>query len=373
MGHRPRSVVSLLGALRVTRAYYHCPHCHQGFAPSDAVLRLPESALTPGANEVTCLAGSLSAFAEAAEVTLPKMAGLRLAESTVERATEAAGTEIGRRLAAGEVFGEARDWAWNKDAEGKTCAYVAVDATGVGQQGAGGTAAEGRMATVAMVYNPVPESRAHWARPVGPPPRFQARYVAGLAGATSLGEPLRRQAAQVGMDRAQRWIAVTDGGSGLEEWVRVHFGRIEAVILDFYHASEYLGNLARALYPTDEAARESWLGSWCHRLKHEGGLAVLDVLQSLEVRSRAAKETRAEVVRYFTNQAHRMDYPSYVAKGWAIGSGPVEAACKLVIGQRMKGTGMRWSADGADALCHLRALFKSGTRQWDAFWRPASN
>lgn len=373
MGHRPRTVVSLLGVVRITRAYYHCPHCHGGFAPGDAAMRLPEAALTPAAYEVACLAGTLSAFAEAAEVTLPKMAGLRLAESTVERAAEAAGAELGRRLAAGETFGEARDWDWHRDAEGKTCAYVAADATGVGQQGRGAAAAEGRMATVAMVYNPVPEVDARRARPGGPPPRFRARYVAGLSGAASLGEPLRRQAAQVGMDRAERWIALTDGGSGLEGWVRANFGRIEAVILDFFHAAEYLGGLARALFPGDDEAREGWLGGWCHRLKHEGGPAVLEALRGLEVRGRAAKEARAEAVRYFTNQAHRMDYPGYVAKGWAIGSGPVEAACKTVIGQRMKGSGMRWGADGADALSHLRALFKSGDRQWDAFWCTTPN
>jgi hypothetical protein len=357
----------------VTRAYYHCPHCHGGTAPTDAALRLTDAALTPAACEVACLAGALSSFAEAAEVTLPRLAGLRLGESTVERAAESAGAELGRRLAAGETFGPARDWAWHRDAEGKTCAYVAVDATGVGQQGDGGAAAEGRMATVAMVYNPVPEARDRRARPDGPPPRFAARYVAGLGGLAALGEPLRRQAAQVGMDRAERWIALSDGGSGLEDWVRVNFGRVDAVILDFYHAAEYLGTLARALYPGDEVAREGWLSGWCHRLKHEGGPAVLEDLRPLEVRGGAAREAKAEVVRYFTNQGHRMDYPAYTAKGWAIGSGPVEAACKTVIGQRMKGSGMRWGEDGADAMSHLRALFKSGDRQWDAFWRPSPN
>lgn len=338
-------------------------------------MRLPEAALTPAAYEVACLAGALSSFAEAATVTLPKMAGLRLAESTVERATEGAGRELGARLAAGATFGAARDWAWHKDADGKTCGYVAVDATGVGQQGAGGTAAEGRMATVAMVYNPVPEARDRdrGARPDGRPPRFEARYLASLDGLAGLGEPLRRQAAQVGMGRAERWIALSDGGSGLEDWVRVNFGRVDAVILDFYHAAEYLGGLAKALHPGDESARQSRLDDWCHRLKHEGGAAVLEALRGLETRGRAAKEARSEVVRYFTNQAHRMDYPTYVAKGWAIGSGPIEAACKAVIGQRMKGPGMRWGEEGADSLCHLRALFKSGDRQWDAFWHPTPN
>jgi hypothetical protein len=63
-----------------------------------------------------------------------------------------------------------------------------------------------------------------------------------------------------------------------------------------------------------------------------------------------------------------MDYPAYRAKGWAIGSGPIESACKTVIGKRMKGGGMRWGEDGADAVAHLRALFRSEKGQWEGFW-----
>ena len=83
---------------------------------------------------------------------------------------------------------------------------------------------------------------------------------------------------------------------------------------------------------------------------------------------RGLATVRAEVFGYFENQVHRMDYPTYRAKGWQIGSGPVESACKTVVGQRLKGAGMRWGEDGADALCHLRALFRSESAQWEAFW-----
>ncbi len=336
-------------------------------------MRLSNDALTPAAREVVCLAGILSSFAEGATAALPKLTGLRLSESTVERTTEAVGRDVGARLAGGAASGAARDWDWHKDGEGKTCAYVSLDATGVRQQGPDGAQAEGRMVTVAMVYNPVPEAKDRRACPDGPTPRFNVRYVAGLDGIAALGEPLRRQAARVGMDRAARWIAISDGGAGLEDWLRTNFGRVDAVILDFDHASEYLGDLGRALHPEDEGVRAAWLDGWCHRLKHDGGAAVLEDLRGLEVRGRAAREALAAVVRYFENQSHRMDYPGYVAKGWAIGSGPVESACKTVIGQRMKGAGMRWGEDGADGLSHLRALFKSGDRQWDAYWHPAPN
>ena len=364
--------MSLLGPIRPQRAYYHCPHCHSGWVPWDDVLRLSAEALTPAAREVVSLAGVLSSFAEPATLSLPKLSGLRVAESTVERTTEAAGRDVGNRLAAGQTFGPARAWNWHKDAEGKTCAYVSLDATGVRQQGPGGAQAEGRMVTVAMVYNPVPEEATRRARPEARAPRFDVRYLAGLDGIAALGEPLRRQAAQVGMDRAERWIAISDGGAGLEHWLQTHFGRVGAVILDFYHATEYLAELGRALHPSDEVVREAWLETWCHRLKHQGGAAVLEELRVLEVRGRVAREALAEVVRYFTNQTHRMDYPRYAAKGWAIGSGPVESACKTVIGQRLKGAGMRWSEQGADEVSHVRALFKSGDGQWNAYWHPAA-
>jgi hypothetical protein len=346
--------MTVLGELAVERAYYHCKHCHTGHCPRDAALGLAASDLTAGAWQLAALAGTLGSFADAAEKILPRLAGLRLAESTVERAAERAGAEVGRRLAFGQTFGPARDWEWSKDAQGQSCAYGAADLTGVGMQGEGGAAAEGRMAAVAMVYNP--------GRP------GQARYLAGLGPLAELGEPLRRQAAQVGMDRAERWLAISDGGAGIEDFLRENFPRAEAVILDFYHAAEHLGAWAKAQCPDDEGAAGELADAWCHRLKHEGGAAVLAALAAIDVGRRpAAREAHRALRGYFANQVHRMDYPRYRANGWQIGSGPVESACKQV-GQRLKGAGMRWGEAGADALCHLCALFRSEKGQWDAFW-----
>ena len=367
-GFRWRAALSLLGPIRLRRHYYLCPACHTGTCPRDALLGLHAHDLTAAADEVVCLAGVQTSFAEAAERTLARLAGLRVSESTAERATEAAGARLAEAQAAGATFGPAQPWAWHKDAQGKTCAYVSADATGVGQQGPGGVKAEGRMATVGMVYNPIPEDRSRWAQPCGPRPPWQARYLAQLRPLAELAEPLRRQGGQVGMDQAERWIALSDGGAGLEDFLRDNFGRVDVVILDFYHAAEYLGDLAKALHPQDEVAAEAWCGQWCHRLKHEGGPAVLAALRALPARGRAARECHARVTGYFANQVHRMDYPSYLARGWQIGSGPVESACKTVIGQRMKGGGMRWGEDGADTVAHLRALFRSEKGQWEAFW-----
>ena len=348
--------MTVIGHVRVDRAYYLCKHCHAGHCPRDAALGLTTVDLSRGATEVVALAGALGSFAEAATKILPKLSGLRVSESTVERTTERVGEDVGKRLSAGQTFGTPSRWKWSKDAEGQTVGYVSADATGVGMQGDQGRAADGRMASVGMVWN------------AGQP--GQVRYVCGRTGGLKvLGESLRNQAAQVGLDGAQRWVAISDGGAGIEDWLRTNFPRVEAVILDFYHVAEYLSAWAKVLHPDGDEATDV-ARTWCHRLKHDGGEVVLRELNGVDVSGRSASVQEAHrVLRvYFGNQVHRMDYPGYQAKGWLIGSGPVEAACKQVVGQRMKGSGMRWGEAGADAVCHLRALFRSEKTQWEDYW-----
>lgn len=307
------------------------------------------------------LAGTLGSFAEAAEKVLPKLTGLRVSESTVERTAEALGAVLGKRLTAGMVFGPSEPWTWPKDARGKTVGYVSLDATGVGIQGPHGAAAEGRMVDVGLIFAVAADGR---------PGRMRA--LASLGARADLGEQMRRQGAQVGLDAADDWVALTDGGAGLDEFMRVYFPRAE-LVLDFYHAAEHLNALAQALSPGDGAAAETLAEKWCHQLKHEGGSAVLATLEAVDLRGRKAdtRETHRRVRGYVRNNLARMDYPRYRTNGWLIGSGHVESACKGIIGLRLKGCGMRWSEAGADAVCHLRALFKSEKGQWDAFWATA--
>lgn len=312
-------------------------------------------------------------FEEAATKVLPEMASLKVAETTVQRTTEAAGQRAADHLGVGGVFAFPRPWDWHKDALGRTCAYVGIDLTGVRQQAPGGGQAEGRMPYVAMVFNPVPELPADSPYRPSANARMQARYLSGLYDLDSLGVQLRKQAGQVGMDRAEVWIGLTDGGGGLEEFVRKNFPRDPVLILDFWHASEYLTELGQALYPGDEETRRRVVGEWCRTLKREGGARVLEVLEALPASGKPAiREKQTATLSYFRNNVHRMDYPRYVANGWSIGSGAVESACKTIVGQRLKLSGMRWREYGTDTICHLRALFKSEAGQWQAFWRRSA-
>lgn len=329
--------------------------------------------LSPAVERLVTLCGAVADSFEKGTELLRETAGIRLGESTVQRTTEATGDRIAAHMHKGRTFGGKVAWDWFRDACGRTVGYVAIDATGVRQQGPNGARAEGRMAYVGMVFNPLPDRERVFEGLPEPGASMQARYVSGLYPLAEMGPLLRRQGAQVGLDRAEVWVALTDGGAGLEDFVRLNFPRVEAVILDFYHAAEYLAKLATALHPTDAEAALTQTRSWSRVLRDEGGEVMIAVLENWAWPNRKGlSAVRAEVLGYFGNQVDRMDYPTYEANGWYIGSGAVESACKTVVGQRLKGSGMRWSEPGSHAVSHVRALYRSENSQWTDFWRRST-
>lgn len=369
-GYRPKTVECLGGAIECTRAYYYCGVCGEGFCPWDTKAGLTDHRLSPAVDRLATLCGAVGDSFEKGADLLVETAGIRLGESTVRRVTEAAGERIAERMGQGRMFGGKQPWDWFCDATGQTVGYIAIDATGVRQQGDRGGRADGRMAYVGMIFNPLPDSERVFEGLPKPGDSMRARYVSGLYPLAEMGPLLRTQGAAVGLDRAKTWVALSDGGAGLEDFLRVYFPRVEAVILDFYHAAEYLAKLARTLHPDDEGASLEQTKAWARILRDEGGTTMIAVLDEWDwPPARGLKAVRAEVLGYFRNQAHRMDYPTYEANGWFIGSGAVESACKTVVGQRLKGSGMRWGESGSHALCHVRALYRSEPSQWIAFWK----
>jgi hypothetical protein len=368
VGWRQKEVLCLLGAVKLQRHYYHCAGCAKGHYPWDDILRIAGQRLTPGAREVVCLAGIQESFGKAAGRTLHKLAGIRLSESTVERTTESAGVDLKEKHQAGILLGPGQRYQWNRDVDNKTCAYVSLDLTGILMQGEKASKVDGRMVTVAMIYNPEPRAQEEEALSK---PCAGVRYFAGFYDVEELGLQRRRQAAQVGMNDAEQWIALTDGGAGLERFLDVNFARAEK-ILDFFHAAEHLSAFAKRYRPG--AASSPLLDAWCHTLKHAGGKQVIRMLGRLrrDKMSADVQEAYDGLRNYLKSNEHRMDYPRYLKRGWQIASGAIESACKRVVNQRMCLGGMRWGEEGSDAVAHLRALYQSDADQWDGLWAIAA-
>ena len=353
--YQRRRIVTTHGAVWMQRAYYYCGRCHRGFLPYDEALGLTDE-VSPGLMPLVCLAGTLLPFAEAAQDLLQRFAGVRLSASTVLRDTEGEGERLRAQQKAGRMVEPTQaEPGWTAVREGgQPAAYVGLDAFSVPMQGIGAGKAEHRMLYTALLYTPGKE---------------HTRYLVDFD-LDALAEQVRWQARALGIPQVSDLIAVTDGGNGLEEALQRHLAEDVTTILDWYHAAEHLCDFAKVWHADDEAARQRWQTEAKGILYEQGGEAMLRSLQALALPADASALVREELrklIGYFTNNRHRTDYPSYRRKGWDIGSGPTEAGCKI-IGERLKGSGMRWVEDGAVTVASLRALYVSGGKSWDGFW-----
>lgn len=353
--YQEHRLVTVHGELKVSRAYYRCGRCRQSFIPYDEVLGLYDE-ISPGLRPLVCLAGALLPFADAAEDVLRRYAGVRLSASTVLRCTEGEGERLRAQLKEGRMVKPTQtEPGWTKPSEeGRPAAYLGLDAFSVPMQGPGGMQAEHRMLYTALLYTP---DKAH------------SRYLVDFE-LDALTEQLRAQIGACGLTQVDQLVAITDGGNGLEEALQRHLADNLATVLDWYHAAEHLSDFAAARYPQDEVARRKWAEQAKTILYEQGGEALLKHLHDVEFPPGTRAEVREEfrkLVGYFENNRHRTDYPTYRANGWDIGSGPTEAGCKI-IGERLKGSGMRWVEDGAATVGALRALYVSGSKIWDGFW-----
>jgi hypothetical protein len=163
------------------------------------------------------------------------------------------------------------------------------------------------------------------------------------------------------------YVGVADGAP--DNWTFLA-SRADEQILDFFHASEYLTKASKAAFTHTEQARQ-WLQRACSTLKEEEGGAALVLNQMKAFVNKRIKEDKKEIIQssitYFTNHLHQMNYSEYKQKNWPIGSGVIEAACKVIIKQRLCNSGMRWTDNGARTVLALRCFNKSDG-MWEQFW-----
>jgi hypothetical protein len=363
---------SLFGKVAYPRAYYHCAHCHSGWFSTDSELRIAQKQ-TPAARELFTLAGTVHPFAEGAAQVLERMSGLRVSASTVQRTTEAVGAEIAQHeRSTPSADAPPVPWTFEQDTTGQRIGYVSLDATSVPQQGPHGEKVDGRMPYVGVVFNPQPKRvRQRAARRL-----WDVSYVAGLMTLEEAGQRLRREAQAVSLAQCDVVICLTDGGNGLENCLSTALGgvvRQVQFILDFHHACDHLTEFAKLMWADDSGIREAQTSAWCHELKTCGGERLLETLQKLDLSAASPNVLNSHrlLIGYLQTNRHRMDYPTYLAKGWQIGSGVVETACKTAVCARLKQSGMRWRTPGTDSLCHLRALYLSSDQRWENYWNPA--
>ena len=356
-------VDGLFGAFQLERDYYYHEGKKQGHYPADAALGL-EVGYTPALARLICLEGADETGYQKAERHLAETGGIQVSARQIQRVAQRVGQD-------------AHVWQQREAQPGRCEApvmYVSADGTGVPMRrkelaGRKGKQPDGTAKTRQVYLGCV--FTQHRTDEKGRPVRDHesTTYVSSFQSIDQFGPTLRQEALRRGLGTAAEVVLLIDGAAGLENMGKDCF-KSSVQIVDFYHALEHAGHVLDALLGKNHPERKIRQRRWAKRLLKDKVACLIK-----ETRQACVGQPQAQAVDeqlgYFERNVERMQYGTFRAKGYFIGSGVVEAGCKTVIGARCKQSGMFWSKPGAENILALRCIHSS--RRLDQFWKHRLN
>jgi hypothetical protein len=365
----PKRISTLLGPIQFERSRYHCPRCGNTRYPGDEELGIEHTSRSPGIQRQVARLGAKEPFREVAR-DLQELAGIRLSRKDAERVSERIGAEMEQWQARERMALRFTEPPPPESPKTIETLYVEFDGTGVpmvpnelagrkGKQPDG--SAKTREAKLGCVFTQTAfDNEGRPVRDSG-----TTSFVGAIENAQTFGERIFAEAVRRGLYQAKRVVVLGDGAEWVKNQAGIHFGHAQYII-DFYHASEHVTDLSRALFDRDLKRLNRYRDRWLDALEDGAIETIVDQAREfLPKDPKSGKDARTQI-GYFEKNKEYMRYARFKAEGYFIGSGVIEAGCKTVIGQRLKQSGMEWTVRGANAIIALRCATLSGRAE--EFW-----
>ena len=369
-GIKAKTVHTLLGPVRFGRSRYVCPACGKVRYPGDEELDVVNTSRSPGLQRQIARLGAKEPFAEVAK-DLKELAGVALSRKDAERISEGVGEDMETRDALQRLrIRLAEPLAPEDTSKTIETLYIEYDGTGVpmvphevagrkGKQKDG--AAKTREAKLGCVFTQADFDEK--GRPIRDP--ASTTFTGAIENAEGFGQRIYAEAVRRGLFEAKRVAILTDGAQWCKNLAQTHFPNATHII-DLYHAREHLVALCKLLFGRNLKRLNQYKDRWWDDLDEGAIEKMLEEARShLSKDEKADKDARREIA-YFEKNKDRMRYARFKAQGMFVGSGVIEAACKTVIGQRLKQSAMEWTVRGANAIIALRCAELS--RRTEDYW-----
>lgn len=182
------------------------------------------------------------------------------------------------------------------------------------------------------------------------------------------GKIMRQMSAQLRLRAADEKIALVDGAEWIRNQMEQNLPSLDVLTLDCFHLAQHVHQAASAVFGEAESSGRQWAEQVMTAMKHQGYEAAWEMLVVLRSRTRARSKREAidGLMHYVAERRSMLNYVLHQSRGWDIGSGPTESMCKALT-RRLKGRGMRWDSDNAEAIMALEALMQSNG--WDTWWQ----
>jgi hypothetical protein len=381
-----RSTLSCNGWLELRRRRYQSDGGTD--APVDELIDLASSGVSLAVREMCCRIATDSASFKRAAANLDRLAQLALSDEKLRQLAESEGRGVlaWQEQEQLELDFDARSCLTEKTADGsiKSRLYVGIDGfmlpmVSDTERGKRFEKAVARRKTLKRTKG---VRRAKLKRRTGADQRYKEMKLVTIydqekehrlvratrRGVKQTGRLVRQMSEDVGLREAQEVAAVTDGAEWIARLVQANLPRdTTTVILDYYHASQHVHQARRVVFGEQNAEGDQWAERLLGNLSEESFEQWWQELVRTRsrVRSPAKRKALDDLMRYLIERREKVDYASFRAAGFDVGSGPTESMCKS-LSRRMKGIGMRWSPTNAESMVALEALHQS--HLWPAYW-----
>ena len=362
---RSKPFQTVPGQLRLERAYYYCATCQRGFCPRDRQLGMEDTSLSPAVTRMSGTVGALVSFQEGSEL-LRELAGVEVTAKGVERTAEALGAAVAEDER-GQVEAE-------KEGPRLETLYLGLDGTGIPMRreelaGRAGKQPDGSAQTREVKICAIWSAESRDAEGL---PRRDEGSVSNSAAietaahrdtdsqAAEFTQRVEREAKRRGFTQAPRQVVIGDGAPWIWNLAEEFFPQALQIV-DRYHVKEHLSQVGKALYGQGQAAHQ-----WAQRRHQELDSGRWQSLTRALARQSARAPEAHHCLQYLQRNRHRMRYAEFHAQGLCTSSGVLEAGCKVVVGLRLKRSGMHWTVRGSNAIIALRCYKLSG--RFEDFW-----
>jgi len=356
---REKKLLTVLGPVKVKRAYYYDREHRGGYCPKDRTLDIEGTSYSSGVRRMMSKVGAYRPFGMGHE-DLYELADIRVSAKEVERISHAVGGQA-------EAFHaeEARTSLSGAVVPIKPVSrmYVCMDGTGVpvvkketaSRKGKGKDGqAKTREAKLGCVFTQTGVDQD--GRPVRDD--NSTSYAGAIETAEVFGTRMYREALRRSMNSAGEVIVIGDGAPWIWNIADEQFYEATQIV-DLYHAREHYWNIAKACFGQNKDKLYQWTEE--RRRELDDGRVediVVAIRHCLSLPGCDSAICEREI-GYFTKNKDRMRYGDFRRRGLFIGSGVLEAGCRTVIGQRLKQSGMHWTVKGANSIIALRCNIMS--------------
>jgi hypothetical protein len=337
--HLSKTYYSCMGEINISRSYYQ--NQNGGYFPIEEEYPFLKDEFLPDLKELSCYASMMEPY-EVASRMLDRIGGIQISSSSLQKITKT----VGDKLVEKEDDALKEENNYEKPEKNIDLLVSSFDGAFIK------TKNDWKEVKTGVVYEVKAgkDNKQH---------AINKSYISRIENYKDFGRRIYEESCRRNYFNAKQTVVIGDGGKWIWKISKQYYPK-SIEIVDWYHASEHIWDIVECMYGSRINEEGKKVEEKCEDFLYNGLIfemenLIKEKMQELKIKQNSGRYKKIiKGIKYFNNNEQRMKYSDFEKRGFPIGSGVIEGACKHIVQLRMKKNGMKWSISGAHCVLQLR-------------------